>query len=692
MANDLFKETFSHVRSSYEFKPEDFERRERPKRRLPVRQLFFVAAAVAVLAALGITASATGFFGLSEPQPEHKVPDIPQSQDVLFVEGYDQTPEGLAWEEYAGGGALEEIAAKYGLALAERSEVYTYAQLTGLLGGEFLLGGHVPAAAGIYEDGSFRLEGVFVGPGGRQVSYELIRSVKGGLHYTDLSHLKERGVRPFDAGERTLALAEGDGETLLVTDLGQSWAALSLRGTGLDMELLSALGASVDWEKLSTVRRPDFPERTAPVTFGAGVELDQERVLEQQSFSVNLAGLGRVRFISYAPTEGFNDARFFFSADGRTSLSELTPVLTGLTFEQVAAVSFEDLNGDSFADILLLIDYKDGNGESSRQVRIYTALGNGEFTLEYRIGKNIEAAVDNAKLNVYAVRAYLRSAGATELVRGAGGYARVLAEKLRTYGGPFTAYTLYDLTGDGEAELIAGKGGCEAEAEWDIWTMREDEPVLLGTVGASHAVLYDSDGRLLKVAGQMDWETVTEILWDGEEIREELLSERLLTQYESYAEPGTPLLMISADDISLIEPMSYEEVISRAGKLGAGPDSLVDYVLWDMNGDGGEELILRVQDEEVLSCYRFYTLSQGRAVPLGEISTLYDTELVADGTTLYLLERDLESGSERIHTVVYTGVLTEADLSSRTGLSPADFTSPGKLGQPLEFSPAPAGR
>lgn len=696
MAGNLFKETFSHVRSSYEFRMEDFEPRKpakRPRRAFPVKKLLLTAAAVGVLAAFGITASATGFFGLAEPVatggPEHEPPEFPVSGDVLFVEGYNETDEAKAWDDFVWGqDPREEVAARYGLTVSGRSEVFTYAELSELLGGELLADGHAPAAADVEEDGSFRLEGTFLGPDGERVPYEFIRSVKGTMNYTSLCHLEGRDVRPFDAGERTLALIEGGGETLMAADLGTCWAAVRLSGDAPDTGLLRALGGSVRWELLAAVNCPVFPEKAPPIAFGAGVTLKRENIIADQSFRVNLVGLGKVRFVSYAPTQEFTDVRFFFTADGETSLSELTPVLTGLTFKKVAAVSFEDLNGDGRADILLLIDYVDGEGEPYRVARIYTAVGNGTFNQETRISRNLMAAVENARLDVAAVRAYLRSADTGTLAVSPEGYARVLAENLKTWQDDyFTRYTLFDLTGDGEPELLAGTGTCEADAMWEIWTVEDGQTRRLGAVSAEHALLYDCGGELWRVSAQMGWETVDKLVWDGETVAEERVSERELGRFESFAQPGRALLMMPADDTSLFEPMSFEELIRRTGTLYAGPDSLAEYALADLTGDGGEELILRVSGGSA-TCYRFYALSQGRAVPLGSLTAGEDNVLVADGATLYLIERDLAAGAERIDTVTVTDAVTVTPLASRTALSPSDFTAPERLGQPVPMKPA----
>ena len=68
---------------------------------------------------------------------------------------------------------------------------------------------------------------------------------------------------------------------------------------------------------------------------------------------------------------------------------------------------------------------------------------------------------------------------------------------------------------------------------------------------------------------------------------------------------------------------------------------------------------------------------------------LVEEVLAANGTNLYLLERDLEGGAEQISTVVYTETLTQSRLSYRADLSPADFTDPVRLGRVLELTPAP---
>lgn len=687
MDKKTYKETFSQVRSSYVLDLEDFQRGRGHGVRF-IKKALLMAAAVAVLAAFGITAMATGFFGLKEQ--EDGTPDIPKSPAVEFAEGFCASAEGKAWNEYVSGElSLAEAAKKYGLSITQRCEILSYEELSALQGGGILGPGHVMAAACVYDNGAFGIDGEFTSQEGVRVTYKLARPVKGYIleRYMGLAELEGMSFRSFEVGEREFALIEGGGVSILTADLDASWATVELQSDGLTEAILRELAGTIDWDRLTVIARPIFPDRTQPVEFGAGVELLEENIIKDQSFSVYLAGLGRTNFISYAPTEAFSDVRFFFSTDGRVSDSELHTVCMGLAFERVAAVSFEDLTGDGIADILLLIDYRTPTGERYRDARIFTALGNGVFELDSLLSGNIKFAIDNSKLDAAAVRKYLRSLGGSSIMPVSGGYAGVLRDNVTRFGtGYFTNYTVFDLTGDGQPELIAGEGESEADAEWSVWTLEDGEAKLLGRIPAGHAVLYEKDGELIRLTGQMGVELVDKVIWNGESLAEESISERELGPKDSYIRPGRELVMMPADDPAFVESLTVEELICRVGKLCSGAAACAQYAMYDMNGDGSAELILHV-DSAGGNEFRFYTVSGGRALPLGTVPAS-DSVLIGSGTMLYLLETRLEWGRETLYTVTYTDALHENLLSTRQDLFPGEFTDPAKLGETVVFNRA----
>lgn len=755
--SNFYQETFSHVRSSYVFNMEDFEKMK-TKKPVAITKVVVIAAVVAVLAAFGVTAAATGFFGASSVT----VPGENGGDSVISMQGFADSPEGQALRDYLFEGlTLEEAAERHGLTVPERCEVYEYDGMKELLGGELTDGRSTRWAFVLYEDGTFSADQEFTASDGTVVSYQLYRAVKGSLTEVSLSAgALGEDYEEWDLkiGGQDVGLVLGSGDrSLIIADLGDSFFAANVLsgmvadptfGGPITREHLEELAKSMNWEVLSRVAVPEFPEEPAETVFGAGVELDPEYIWEEQSFDVTLDGWGKTGFITYRPTEGFGDVRFFLSKDRKTSDYEFPPKYQSSDLRDVAAVSFEDLCGDEHVDVLVLLDYVNAAGEPYRDVRIFKALGGGEFEMAWDLCEGIRNDLDNSRLDVRAVRTYAKAqregTGASEddvvletqgiemyfpdepearrleldavgkmvkdsdrcgvrelrlydltsnggkrgkpfevidlygtvpdFVSSAGlgeGYTdcwtvedcvsvrdmnfdgypdigvfgwtcnntipyyyffwdpeagafkyaitlqgamvdeengQIVAEyrsgpdeyirdfyvpdsngmlqlmTSRTYeqgayyqplpGGSeaqgnyegvlkylcagsyepyYLTYGLFDLTGDGSPELIAEYGTCEADAEAGVWSMDSGELKKLGSFYMGHAALYVSDGRLIRLTGQMGIELIDAIGWDGEKITETNLSQRELGPDDSYAEPGEHLERAADWDTSLLE-------------------------------------------------------------------------------------------------------------------------------------------
>ena len=142
MSKDIYRETFSHVRSSYELNMEDFEKMKTKKAFSLKKGL--IAAAAAVVAAVGITAYATDFFGLSDMVMPEKDPVY---GSYLTLQGYADAAESKAYEEYRSGAlSLEEAAAKYGLKAQTRCVDMSYDELRRSRAGTFSTRGTKGAA------------------------------------------------------------------------------------------------------------------------------------------------------------------------------------------------------------------------------------------------------------------------------------------------------------------------------------------------------------------------------------------------------------------------------------------------------------------------------------------------------------------------------------------------------------------
>ena len=416
MSKEIYRETFSQVRSSYEFNMEDFEKMK-TKKAFPLKRVLLVAAVVSLVAAIGITASATGFFGLSELVLKG---EDPRYGDYMTLQGYAGSLESRAVEEYLTGGiSLEDAAAKYGLKAQTRSRDMAYSQLAALQGGELFDGRHDKNGCYIYENGAFGMDGSYALADGRALNYQLVRSVKGSIVDNMLYLGDPAGYEQWslDVGGRTLTLALGAEKALVIADLGDSFATVNvLAGTSgaegtpvLTKDALEEFAKSFNWSVLAVVAAPELPPAPPEVQYGAGVELLPAYIDQEQSFEVELAGWDKVWFISYRPTPEFGDMRFFLSKDGKVSDYEFTPVCNDNASVSVAAVSFGDFTGMGVGDVLVLLDYVPEAGAAYRDVRLFRYAGEGEFVLEPGIGEAMRKASADPEPTVADVREFCKT-------------------------------------------------------------------------------------------------------------------------------------------------------------------------------------------------------------------------------------------------------------------------------------------
>lgn len=128
------------------------------------------------------------------------------------------------------------------------------------------------------------------------------------------------------------------------------------------------------------------------------------RLIQDQTFEVELAPLGKVTFASYEPDvsqEPLTDVTFQLQKDGRTILT-----LEGMyedniraneSFLQVEAVSFPDYNNDGYNDIIIICNYAPVSGPEVgtgySEARIYSGNAQGSFTLERGVTDAANSAV-----------------------------------------------------------------------------------------------------------------------------------------------------------------------------------------------------------------------------------------------------------------------------------------------------------
>jgi hypothetical protein len=264
-----------------------------------MKRLVYVAAAVMLAAALSITAMATGFFGIrdlvigSSPDTAGVSPDgAAAPQDLIVLQGYPDSNEYKAvreWHEFLAGydtdhailnqvgnsynefyekypmylvysremaDKLEEITAKYGLALHESMTVVSSAEeLYGIAGtGRFLsskgggannlLGGYV------YNDGTFHYDGQALLPRGTAVDYQLGNYVKGTFSDTYLNVGDAGSYETWtytNAGGTAVSLALGEGKAVIIADLGGSFVTVNvLADSAADSQFTSSVISKAD--------------------------------------------------------------------------------------------------------------------------------------------------------------------------------------------------------------------------------------------------------------------------------------------------------------------------------------------------------------------------------------------------------------------------------------------------------------
>lgn len=383
---EFYQETFSQVHSSVPIRWEDFEQRRKPRRKKPVRRLWLLAAAVALLAALSAVTVAAHLMGLrdlvlpqgqSDPSPQQSV-----QEDVLSLSGYLDTPESQAlaeWNDFLSSydpdGAilrvvgnytdpalakyscymvytqemadkLEEIAAKYHLTLHTWEHVVETQDDWIALLGDFL-GGNTAYSGVIVEDGTFHYDGYLDTGSGTRLDYQLRRSVKGTLndvYFTvdDLSAYEEWYYKTDEGREITLDLGPGRG--FLLTDLGDSFISVTVL-EGTDQEVtkqdMKDLADSFDFSLLTPARPLDESLReTGP----------QESGQSGSDLPGSIAGVLAAEGVFYdAPDNGTTTLLQYL--DGHA------PAHNRLAADSFAAV---DLDGDGRQEAVVLLTLDTG--------------------------------------------------------------------------------------------------------------------------------------------------------------------------------------------------------------------------------------------------------------------------------------------------------------------------------------------
>ena len=301
MFKEDYKRTFSGIRPSAEFNPEEIYMKANQKH-TPMRRVVSVALAAALLLALSVTAYAAELFGImdfimpddyqSDPVIGNEDPDASTYQTIA-ISGYTSSNEAMAsaewkafyWDytmnneiqngnpdalpEQAGYyGAYDremydkllEIADKYGLKLVENIESGSRAR--------HLKDGETTSYYG-YANGNFKEEGDFVASDGVKIGYSLARHVKGYLSTITLNILDADGWKSWNhttpAGDAAAVGLSGDltamdgsalgNRGLILVDLGDCFVSVLV--TEWDQPItetaMQELAENLDYTRLATI-------------------------------------------------------------------------------------------------------------------------------------------------------------------------------------------------------------------------------------------------------------------------------------------------------------------------------------------------------------------------------------------------------------------------------------------------------
>ena len=278
-----YQEVFSQIRPTKDFNPEEL--RTKKTYGSISKRMVGIAAAVALLASLSLTAYAVNLFGLRDlllpQQYEVKVPvdsghtgNNQQNYlaDMISLAGFSNTPESLAvaeWQNflnsYDQNGALlnkvgnnptgfekdyglylvytqemadklDAITAKYDLKLHSYmlDDLYTVDALCDQVGGNFL-GENRIASTYMYEDGTFKYDGEIDLENYGHLDYQFMRCVRGSftdiiLNISDINIYTEWTYNTKSGIPVTLALAPH--KALIIADLPDSFVTINvLAGT-----------------------------------------------------------------------------------------------------------------------------------------------------------------------------------------------------------------------------------------------------------------------------------------------------------------------------------------------------------------------------------------------------------------------------------------------------------------------------
>ncbi len=153
---------------------------------------------------------------------------------------------------------------------------------------------------------------------------------------------------------------------------------------------------------------------------GLNISLDENRIIQDQSFQAELNDWGDVRFVSYGPGAGsdFEDVSFYLIKDNKVVYSfpyygenNKTDQYAGL-FDSVESVAFRDVNGDKLMDVIVIINYITGAGpqgmEPRPKARIFMA-DKKDFILAKDMTDDVNDQIEEKDMSMDHIYEYLKN-------------------------------------------------------------------------------------------------------------------------------------------------------------------------------------------------------------------------------------------------------------------------------------------
>lgn len=146
-----------------------------------------------------------------------------------------------------------------------------------------------------------------------------------------------------------------------------------------------------------------------------GEEVDEGRVIQEQSFEVELNRWGKVRFVSYLPSNDVHkeDVSFLLTKDNQIIYHFPAYFENNSTenesigiFDSVDAVGFQDIDGDGAKDVIVILNYVTGAGPQGmlprKTLRILRAYESGFIILE-NLMNDVMNHIEESELSISTI-------------------------------------------------------------------------------------------------------------------------------------------------------------------------------------------------------------------------------------------------------------------------------------------------